>query len=267
MSSGPIYPHPVDFKQALQSRVLKSILPTGLDSAMLKTLPRAVRERAMFSATVQNVHFLEQAAAAVQRILAGETNKGTERTLLRELADGLGLDQIAKDPRLNLILDTQIKMADGYGNWIEGQHPSVLDMWPCQELYRAEERKEPRDWPARWADAGGEFFKGESDYPEGRMIALKNDAIWEDISEFGLPYAPFDYNSGMDVRDVDHDEAVELGIIDDDYLPTPETQGFNKGLQASLGPVDKLGLSFQIGQVLGDLGSLSPSGLLKFIGG
>ena len=266
MSLGPIYPHPVDFRQALQSRALQSILPTGMNSAMLKTLPREVRERAMFSATVQNSDFLTKAAESIERILAGETNKATERTALRQLAESFGLDQIAKDPRLNLIIDTQIKMAEGYGSWLEGQHPSVLDMWPAQEFYRAEERKEPRDWPARWEAAGGTFYPGDGDYPEGRMIALKDDDIWVEIYEFGLPYAPFDYNSGMDLQDVDHDEAVELGIIDDDYVPTPQSMDFNHGLEASVGDaVSKFGLGYQIGQQLGDLISVGPGGLLKFI--
>lgn len=265
--NGPIYPHPVDFREALESRVLKAILPTDLDSQMLKTLPRAVRERAMFSAGVSNVDFLTRTAQAIDRILAGETNKGTERTALRELADSLGLEKLSKDGRLNLILDTQTRMGEGFGSWLEGQHPSVLDMWPAQEFYRAEDRKEPRDWPARWADAGGEFYPGDSDYPEGRMIALKDDPIWVELSAFGLPYAPFDYNSGMDLKDVDHDEAVELGIIDDDYVPTPQNLAFNDGLEASAGALaSKFGLGVALGSWLGDLAKMGQDGIVKFLG-
>ena len=260
-----IYPHPVDFRQALETLSIKAILPTGMDSQMLKTLPRAVRERAMFSATVQNADFLGRAAEAVNKIVTGTSDKATERTVLRQLADSLDMRNIAKDSRLNLILDTQTKMARGYGSWIEGQHPSVLDMWPCQELYRAEERKEPRDWPSRWAAAGGQFYPGDSDYPEGRMIALKDDPIGVERSEFGLPYAPFDYNSGMDLQDVDHDEAVELGIIDDDYVPTPQSMGLNDGLEATVGLAGEFGLGVAIGKALGGLAKVGEDGLVKFL--
>ena len=261
-----IYPHPVDFRQALETRVIKSILPTGMDSQMLKTLPRSVRERAMFSAGVQNTDFLTKAAQSIDDILEGKTNKATERTALRQLAESLKMGAVEKEGRLNLILDTQTRMAEGFGSWLEGQHPSVLDMWPAQELYRAEERKEPRDWPTMWADAGGTFYPGDSDYPEGRMIALKDYPIWTDISEFGLPYAPFDYNSGMDLQDVDHDEAVSLGIIEDDYLPTPQTLNFNDGAEASIGELaGKFGLGFALGEFLAGIAKVSSDGIVKML--
>lgn len=261
-----IYPHPVDFKQALETRAVKAILPTGLDSKMLATLPRSVRERSLFSAGVQNVDFLTRVGESLDKILAGTSNRTTERTTLRELAESLGEKALAADGRLNLILDTQTRMAEGYGGWIEGQHPSVLDMWPAQELYRAEDRKEPRDWPARWAAAGGEFYPGPADYIEGRMIALKDDDIWTEISAFGVPYAPFDYNSGMDLKDVDHDEAVELGIIDDDYEPKPKDMGFNAGATASIGDLaSKFGLGVALGQVLGSLAKVGEDGLVRLL--
>ncbi len=67
--------------------------------------------------------------------------------------------------------------------------------------------KEPRDWPARWRAAGGQF------YGNGRMAALKDDPIWRRISAFGEPTPPFDYGSQMGLSDIDAGEAVELGLI------------------------------------------------------
>ena len=262
------FPEPIPLKDALGSRVVKAILPTDLNSEMLRTLPKAVRERAMFSAGVQNTDFLTRAAESINRILGGESNPVRERALLRDLAESLGEDKLAKDARLDLILDMQTGFSGGYGHWMEGQHPSVLDMWPCSEFFRLEERKEPREWPARWAAAGGKFYPGgDPDYPEGRMIALKNDPIWEEISAFGLPYPPFDYNSGMDLEDVDHDEAVELGIISEDFLPTPKRMDFNDGLEASLGPlVAKFELGGYLGEILGKVALLGKDGILRFVG-
>ena len=106
----------------------------------------------------------------------------------------------------------------------------------AQELVRVEARDEERDWAGIWHAHGGAFY-------DGRMVALKGDPVWVAISRFGLPYPPFDYNSGMGVEDVAHDEAVALGLIAEDYLP-PETsplEDFNKGLEADMtfnGPDD-----------------------------
>ena len=261
-----IYPHPVDFMQALETRAVKALLPTGMDSELLRTLPLAVRERAVFSSGVTNVDFLSRVADAVDRIVRGESDRATERTALRQLADSLGMDELAKDPRLNLILDTQTGMARGFGAFVEGQHPAVLDMWPAQELYRAEERKEPRDWPERWEAAGGEFYPGgDPDYAEGRMIALKDDPIWYDISAFGQPYPPFDFNSGMSLRDIDHDEAVELGLIEDDYIPNPQRIGFNDGLEASIGAAAQFGLGVELGHLLAGIAKVGEDGIVKLL--
>lgn len=261
-----IFPHPVTLEQAMQTRAARAILPTDLSSAMLRQLPRAVRERAIFSAGVQNVDFLQRAREGIDAIVAGSTNAATQRTALRELAEKFDLDALTKDARLNLILDTQTKMANGFGGWIEGQHPSVLLAWPAQEFYRAEDRKEPRDWPARWEDVGGEFYPGDSDYPEGRMIALKNDPIWEALSAFGLPYAPFDFNSGMDLRDIDRDEAVDLGVLDEDGMEESEERGLNEGLEASISIAGDTELGFALGQFLGGIAKVSVQGIVRFIG-
>jgi hypothetical protein len=250
----------------METRAAKAILPTDLSSAMLRQLPRAVRERAIFSAGVQNVDFLERAKQAIDDIIAGKSNRATERTALRELAEKFDLAALTRDGRLNLILDTQSKMGNGYGSWIEGQHPSVLLMWPAQEFYRAEDRKEPRDWPSRWSEAGGDFFPGDSDYPEGRMIALKNDPIWEDISAFGLPYAPFDYNSGMDLRDIDRDEAIDIGLLDEDGMEDSEERGLNEGLRASVGVGGNFGLGLALGEFLGDIAKVGTDGIVRFLG-
>ena len=67
------------------------------------------------------------------------------------------------------------------------------------------------------------------------MIALKNDPIWTEISAFDLPYPPFDYNSGMWVRDISRSEAVDMGLMKaDDDAPEPDKRGFNDDLQVSI---------------------------------
>lgn len=121
----------------------------------------------------------------------------------------------------------------GKARFESGNDPAVLDAFPAQELVRVEPREKPRDWDARWQEAGDAVgWEGAS---QARMVALKSSPIWVELSEFGLPYPPFDYGSGMGVRDVERAVAVELGLMADDEeaqaADAPdETRGSLKGL-------------------------------------
>lgn len=105
------------------------------------------------------------------------------------------------------VIGTNIGLLLGYNKCIQSCHPLALDAAPAQELFRLEARKMQRDWPARWADAGGEFYDG------GRMIARKDYPVWSDISAFDRPYPPFDYGSGMWIRDISRYECGRHGIL------------------------------------------------------
>src|SRR5690606_30698537 len=117
------------------------------------------------------------------------------------------LTNFFSDGRRELQVRMNVELMQGQGKWIADQDPDLLDEMPAQELVRFESREVPREWQERWTRAGGRLFGG-------RMIALKNDGIWERISRFGHPYPPFDFNSGMGVEDVTREEAMELGLID-----------------------------------------------------
>src|ERR1035437_4295126 len=122
-------------------------------------------------------------------------------------------------------------MADGFGKWKCERLLSYREQYPCFEFYRAEFRKEPRDWPTRWSDAGGSFYPGGGDYPEGRMIAPAESQIWLDISRFNSFYPPYDYNSGMDREPLERNECIAVGAIDDDWTPAEQQdRRFNVGL-------------------------------------
>jgi hypothetical protein len=238
---------PIPFREALQSREVKAFLPTSLSSRQLMRLAPELRERSAFSARTINAGYLQKMSDTVHRILDPHTvirdgrpvteglDVASARLTLREALKEISyqpdpdkrgtIEDLSSEPRLNLVIKTNVEMAQGYGNWQQGQ--ATLDAFPAQELFRAEERKEPRDWLQRWRGAGGQVFEG------GRMIALKNDPIWTEISEFGLPYPPFDFGSGMDVRDVDREEAVALGLIGPDEQIEPQDRGFNDDLELS----------------------------------
>lgn len=230
---------PLPFGEAVDYVAAKHLLPTTLSSAELMKLAPAVRERAMFSARTANAWYLQKIKDVVDRTVGPSeaggkpwtgVDAGSARAQLKRALKSIGyapepgkaggIQDLSSDARLNLIVSTQVDMAHGYGQRLQMMQPDMQAMWPAWELVRQEHRKEPRDWPQRWAEAGGEFFPGvETDYESGRMIALKGDPIWARISAFELPYPPFDFNSGMGLNEVDRDECVALGLIEDDWTP------------------------------------------------
>lgn len=225
-----LFDRPLLFAEAAQMRAAKSVLPTSLSSAQLAKLRAEFRERSNFSARMENAAYLQYSADRFDALIQGQLDGATVRANLKDVLDFLDVGAASpdeedtildprSDARLNLRINMEAAATQGYGGWQQGQDPALLDYYPAQELYRAEFRMIPRDWLARWQDAGGELY-------EGRMIALKNDPIWSAISAFGTPYPPFDYNSGMDVRDVDRLEAMRLGIITRDEQVPPATRDF-----------------------------------------
>ena len=237
-----IFKTPTPWKEAIGSRDLKQVMPTDLSSAELSQLPAQLRERAMFSARTMYADYLQQVNDLITRIVSPEgakpgeyMNPATARLEMKETLQSLGyqpdpvkrgtLQDLSSDARLNLIVTTTPEMAQGFGNWFSSQDPSALEAFPAQELYRLEEREQHRPWRTRWSEAGGILYNE-------RMIALKNDPVWEAISDFELPYPPFAFGSGMWVRDISYAEAAELGVITSpDEIPDPDKRGFNDDLQ------------------------------------
>jgi hypothetical protein len=225
---------PISFREARESRQVRSVLPTSLGSAELETIQTAILERATFSARVTSAEYLQEIDDVLRDYIDGKIDLASARAQLKEKLREIGyvaapgeadsIKDFSSDLRTNLVLRTNAEMAHGYGQWVQGQDPDILDQWPAQELYRGAPAMVPRNWIARWSAAGGSF-------PGGRMIALKNSGIWPAISRFGAPYPPFDFNSHMVVRDVDRDTAIELGLIDRDTQIAPDDRGFNDDLR------------------------------------
>ncbi len=106
------------------------------------------------------------------------------------------------------VIRMNVEFWPGYKKCIQSCDPLAFNAFPAQELFRAESRLHTRDWPSRWTDAGDDFYGG------GRMIALKSDPVWTAISAFDLPYPPYDYGSGMWVRDISREETESFGLIE-----------------------------------------------------
>lgn len=189
---------------------------SGLPSAYREALPAEVNESVFFSAKCSDGRLLSAMKEYISKAAKGESGYHRD-DFIKRMRNALGLkpneggkmmEDISSERRLRLIYETQLGKLAGktaYANAL-----AVADVAPYQELRRVESRKEPRDWPSRWRDAGGSFYSG-------RMVAPLTDKIWTRISRFGLPYPPFDYNSGMGVRSLSATEGAELGI------PLPKT--------------------------------------------
>ncbi len=259
-----LFSKPIPFKEALESRKAKRILPTTEKAAEIAKLGPQILQRSTFSAQMALLGPL----AKLDRLLTDMTSPSSryERgesaidagTFRIEMRDALakagyappegkegGLLDHRSDARLNLILKMNTDAAYGYGQHVQANDPDLIDLWPCQELVRIESRKEEREWKERWVRAGGKLYSG-------RMIARKDAVIWTAISRFGTPYPPFDYNSGMGLREVRRKEAESLGVIKrSDIIKPDETrltdkveaampQGISKGLEDALQHVFKV---------------------------
>jgi hypothetical protein len=249
-----LFSEPTPFQEALDALRAKGILPTSASSAQLAELPADIRARSLFSARTVNAGYLQKIKELTDQLLSDSSSDpasgvrrpasgldpATMRLKLKEALKEISYDpyalpgvagsikDLSSDARLDLIIQMQTDSAWGFGKFVRDQDPAALDAAPAQELFRLEARREPRNWPIRWMNSGGQFYDG------GRMIALKNDPIWEDISAFGQPYPPFDYGSGMWVRDILRPEAIALGVMAPDDVVEPVDADFNEGLQASL---------------------------------
>lgn len=213
----------------------KALVGSSLDTKGWSAIQAGLRDRAFFSSQVEDARILHEARRMCADVADGRLSASEFRRDMRALlakmghpeGDG-GLKDLYSEKRLDVLLDTNVRQARGYVQHLEATTRGALMAFPAQELVRVQEREQPRDWKERWARAGGRFYGG-------RMIALKTDPIWANISAFGTPWPPFDFNSGMGVEDIDFDEAVELGVITEDAdIQEPEAPAFNEGLEVEL---------------------------------
>lgn len=222
----------------------KTVVPSSMRSAEWALVPAQIRNVSQFSSGIVSARVM---GAIQERLVADQSwdfsqPKGREAFIrdMREVmkAEGVGttvtgegsLTNPQANSRLGLIYDQQTRSARGYANYRMALDPDMLDASPCWELYRMAEPKggasARRPWSRIWTEAGGRLYGS-------RMIALKTDPIWTDISRFGTPWPPFDYGSHMGVRDVMRQEAEDLGVIATDAPAIPEERRFDGHVRAS----------------------------------
>lgn len=272
---------PTSFSEAVKHLLAKSLLPTGLGSAEIKQLDSGIRRQSLFSARTTNEYYLDQIKNAVDSVLNPQTiqrpdrvsptnpagnvtvgmNPATARASLRQTLRDLGykpdeedegtIKDLSSDARLNLVVKTNVELAQGAGQFAQGNaNQDVVDAFPAWELVRYEDREVPRGekrgpersiipdpfnaWPTRFRAAATEA--GDVDAIKvlddtGRMIALKSSGTWEALGSgaggyddtLDNPFPPFAFNSGMWTEEVSRKECIAVGLIQEGDAVEPSS--------------------------------------------
>lgn len=245
----------------------KALVASNIDSRQWNSIQAGLRDRAFFSSRVAQANILDALQKRTAEYSDGHTSISEIRKRMRQDLETMhytpeaGTEGTIKDlyskARLDVIIKQNVATARGFIRWAEGNEPGAYAAFPAQEFKRVHPRKHGRpDWPERWAKAGGKFYGG-------RMIALKDDPVWTNLSIFGTPYPPFDWGSGMGVRDIDRKTAIELKLIDDagirekvkkleEKRDRGETPSMNGNLQATI-PDDNNEVRAMLVKDFGDL--------------
>lgn len=239
-------------QQALDYFARRSPVPSAWRTAEWEQAPAEIANRSLFSAGVESARFLTTAQSNLTSALQMATDQfgrlpSREKFIsdLRGVALSLGLgtpDQpanlknLAGATRLGLIYDMNVTAAQGRARRSAGLSEGALFAAPAQELVRGRTARIPRDWRARWAEAGDKVsWEGALPADNARFIALKTSPIWTALSRFGVPWPPFDFGSGMVLRNISRADAIALRLIEEDEIlaadPDPD---FNTGLAATM---------------------------------
>jgi len=146
--------------------------------------------------------------------------------------DNNDVKDIRSETRLELIYDTNMRMAYGYGQWKQGMSPNIIKVFPAWKFERLRQVRNER--PRHLASEGEVRLKTDTEY----WANYQNDPL---IGGFGVPWAPFGYNSGMNITDVSRSEAKALGLIKGNEninkKDLPKKQ-LNEGLKSHIGNMD-----------------------------
>jgi hypothetical protein len=249
---------------AMQQWRQREVMETNLGSAELRGMAQHIRNRAVFSARTTNANYLKEVANVVDDILAGKCGMAEGRyRLMRKLKelgydpatgfpDDMGsvppaerdsLQDLSSERRIDLLLETNVRMAQGYAQTIAGNTPTQLYAYPAWELVRLYHRDVPRGtpeshspgWMQRWTAAGQAVeWDGAID---DRFIARKDSRIWQALGDGEGGYTdtllnafpPFAFRSGLAWRPVDRAQAYDLGLVTREETPAASPADLTPG--------------------------------------
>ena len=234
----------------------RSLFPTDLTSAQLRSFSSQLRLRSVFAARMTNADACQSLAEIVDDLLSGKFALAEGRYRMMRVLQTLGYDpakgfpqdmaaippadrdslrDLSSEGRINLMLETNMRVSANFGMVEAGNSEYARRWYPAWELVRLYIRVIPRGtpeshsegWKRRWEDAGQVVgFEGAL---ENKMVALKDSPIWQALGDgeggyddtLGLPFPPFAFNSGMAFRPVSREECLVLGLIQSEEVPAP----------------------------------------------
>lgn len=267
---------PLPFTEALDK--LRQRIPTGRpwSSATWQAQQSDVRERAFFSAKVENALFLQRAKVFIDNFLSrnldeqGMLKSGSMAQFVREMRrfairEGMGktgipedavdegdITDIRSEARLRLIFRTNTATSYGYGSWKQGTEPGVLEAFPAAKVVRNPGATVKR--PRHVAEEGSIRLKTDYEFWSNWMNA-------PEIGGFQTPWPPYGFNSYIDQQDVSRQEAISLGLL----RPSKPMKGgkkakpgLNEKLKVSVAGLDPA-LREQLKAELEGIGVVSPT--------
>jgi hypothetical protein len=259
---------PIIFTEAVKRLGSRTPIAKALTSKEWADVPTALRNRAFFSANVEDARFLAEMQGFLDDFLTGAREEVTtpsgEKTtalkvgsraqfvkLAREAAIRAGVPvpdewrggmrDITSSARLNLIFDVQTQSAQAYGDWKQGMQEDVLNAFPASRFIRVVDVSKPRSLHIQ--NTGVVRMKTDL----GFWLAMNSPTL----GGFGVPHGPWGYNSGMGVEDVSRKDAEALGLVKPGERLKSAEQGFAEHLKASVTNLDPQLQEF-LKQKLGD---------------
>jgi hypothetical protein len=246
------FPTPLPFSEAIAKLLERGVLPSSFDSHLWSLVATEIREKSFFSSQVESAALLDRMKSYIDDFLAVARDENGHLKAqgraefvadMRELAIREGLGKVDADTgkiipeiresdmtdirsiaRLQLIFDTQVEAAQEYGFWLQGQDESILWVYPCSRFIRVRPVMIPREYHA--AHEGEVRRKDDLDF----WLQMNQD--------FGVPWGPWGFNSGMAVEDVIRGEAEALGVIGKNEIVHPIAKKFNERLSAGVAEMD-----------------------------
>lgn len=216
----------------------KISVPGELRTAEWEIATQWERERAFYMAGVVHAETLEEFRKEVAAIVQGETSIPQAE---KRLAAFLGKTGYAPLPgqegtikdlrswrRMRVALRTNVELLQGWGQKERGMTRGAIMAFPAWELVRIMPRTVPRNWGGETPtkrDPVSRFILAGGMIREGRMIAMKDSIVWQELGNFsdglGVDYPPFAWGSGMGWKVIGFREAQALGVIPEGWMPPP----------------------------------------------
>ena len=204
----------------------KRVLPTELRTREFARLPLWVKEQSFFMAGVMDAELAGAFQRASQAVLDGKMGEAEATRIIREGITKSGykpepgqegtMKDLTTVHRQLINLRTNVALANG---WVMDAKRRQSKTMPAYELVRGTIPQEPRIWAQKiWPEAVA--ASGSKAKPD-RMAALIDDPIWLYMSDFGVPYAPLKWGSGMAQIPITRTKAREYGLLPPKGEPQP----------------------------------------------